>query len=262
MIFNVPFKISVPIVISKTSFRLVAALVVDLKDLSSPLSVWLPGHSRPLLVEFPLPYAQQSLREAHISFGTFLSLHALHFWNSTLPLWLFLPLQTPVSISTTQQALYGFLLPVPMSENWLQALSQEDLRAYLFCSLLSGIMVCTAYCSISKNSSSLYFVQFHCSSLNLVIVTPPSMKAESQCLFGDKYAKLFSVPQCLISCSVFVLVLFSWSNLCNFNFLTEWSNSSGFSNLNNYSLPMIVLPDLANNNVGHTVKLKYQINNE
>lgn len=131
------------------------------------------------LLNFTSPMFSKALKEPHTSFEILFL--GRSFISRTLhcPFWLFRPPQTPNCISRTQQTLCGFLLPVPMSENGLQVVSQEDLRNYLICSLLSGIMVCGACCPISKNRQSLYFVQFYCSSLSWVIGTSSRMRAES-----------------------------------------------------------------------------------
>lgn len=156
------------------------------------------------------------------------------------------------------KTLNDFLLPVPTSENCLLALSQEDPRAYFICSLLSQTMVCTPWYPITKNSHSISFVQPYRRRLKLVTVLPERMKAEFLVPFWWQIFK--TLISSVLNSSIFVSVIFSWSNL--FNFLTKWSNSPRFSNLNNYSLPLKSLPESANNNMEHTVKLEFQMNNE
>lgn len=112
------------------------------------------------LLNFTSPMFSKALKEPHTSFGILFLCRSFISRTLHCHFWLFPPPRTLICISTTQQTLCGFLLPVPMSENGLQVLSQEDLRDYLICSLLSGIMVCGACCPISKNRQSLYFVQF------------------------------------------------------------------------------------------------------
>lgn len=145
-----------------------------------------------------------------------------------------------------------------MSEYFLQAISQ-DLRAYLIRSLVSRIMVCPDCGPVSKNSCAVYFVQFYCRRLNLVTVTPPRVTAEFLMPFWWQILNIL-FHSASILCSVWVLP--SWSNLCHFNSLTIWSNSSRFSDFKNYSLPLVTSPDLANSNWGRTAQRKFQISNK
>lgn len=225
-----------------------------------------PSHPLPCFVEFLFMPFQQNLNRTPywsccfcFSAGTFIP-GTLHCNFSCLhpP-----PPHPPHSKATPhppQQSkacflFLGFLTPVPMSEYFLQAISQ-DLRAYLICSLVSRIMVFDECGPKPKNSCAIYFVQFYCRRLNLVMVTPPRLKAEFLMPFWWQILNILFHSASLL-CSVWVLP--SWSNLCHFNSLTKWSNLSRFSNLKNCSLPLVTLPDLANSNRGHTAKHEFQI---
>ena len=131
----------------------------------------------PLLVESHVMHTQQSLKGNPYSFRALFLCRASHleFCITISGCFYLLKLQFPSP--QLSKALNGFLLPVPISENCLLALSQEDLRAYFICSLLSQTMVCTAWCPITKNSHSIPFVQLY-GRLKLVTVLPQRMKAE------------------------------------------------------------------------------------